>query len=82
VARSAARSGASEGAEYRARLEALRDDLTARLPDASDRDAAALAARLESVLATLAGLRDGKAASAVDQLAAKRAARRSGAQAQ
>lgn len=57
-------------------LIALRDLLATRLESASDRDAAALALRLQSVMTEL-GDQGGAEDGSVDDLAAKRAARRS-----
>lgn len=53
---------ASAEVDHRARLEALRDRLEARLDDASDRDLAPLAARYEAVLEKLAAMPDPNAA--------------------
>lgn len=69
-------SEAARSGDRRETLVALRDFLAARLEEASDRDAAALALRLQSVLAELGDV-GGAEVSAVDDLAAKRASRRS-----
>lgn len=79
--RAAAPVGASKEpvgtAEQRQRLSALRDVLTAAMADAGTRDLAPLAGQLRAVLKDLAGLPDVTEASRVDDLAAKRARRRS-----
>lgn len=67
--------------EHRRRLEALRDALTAAIANAGNRDLAPLAGQLRAVLSDLAALPDMTEASDVDDLAAKRARRRSGASA-
>lgn len=64
--------------DRRETLIALRDHLASRLESASDRDAAALSLRLQSVLAEL-GDEVAREGGSVDDLAAKRAARRAGA---
>ena len=64
--------------DHRTRLEALRDRLEAALEDAGHRDLAPLAARYQAVLAELAGLPEVKESDDVDDLASRRAARRSG----
>jgi hypothetical protein len=53
---------AAADVDHRERLERLRDALELRLPDASDRDYAALAARYQSVLTELSALPDPNAA--------------------
>ncbi len=65
--------------DYRRRLELLRDGLEARLPDASDRDYAAMAARYQSVLADLAALPMTEESNGIDDLSAARRRRRSAA---
>ncbi|MFW5415121.1 hypothetical protein J0910_00410 [Nocardiopsis sp. CNT-189] len=67
------------GGDRAAALEALRDELARRLPDAGDREAASLATQLRLVLADLDALSAGEEADIVDDLAKRRAARRSGA---
>jgi len=68
------------GGDRAAALEALRDELARRLPEATDREAASLATQLRLVLAELDALSAGEEADIVDDLAARRAARRSGTQ--
>jgi hypothetical protein len=63
-------------AEHRKGLEALRDVLTKRLAEAGNRDTAPIAGQLRAVLKELAALPAVTEASAVDDLAAKRARRR------
>ena len=65
-----------EGAEHRARLVVLRDLLESRLMDAAHRDTAPLAARYQSVLTELASLPAPAKGSTLDDLAARRVARR------
>lgn len=65
--------------DHRRRLEALRDRLEGALADASHRDLAPLASRYQSVLAELAALPEVKGSDGVDDLAARRRARRAGA---
>jgi hypothetical protein len=67
--------------DHRARLEALRDRLAAAIEDAGARDLAPLAGRYQAVLAELAALPTVTEVDEVDDLAAKRRARRSGAKA-
>lgn len=62
--------------DQRARLLALRDRLEAAVAGAGPRDLAPLAGQLRRVLADLAAVPDTGAESKVDDLAAKRAARR------
>lgn len=66
-------------ADHRARLEAARDLIEARLADASDRDLSGLMGRYESVLDRLAAIPDTAKASDVDDLAGQRARRRAAA---
>lgn len=61
---------------HRARLEALRDRLAEAVEDAGPRDLAPLAGRYQAVLVELAALPDVKEASALDDLASRRAKRR------
>lgn len=62
--------------DRRTTLEALRDELARRIPNAEDKDAASLTLRLQSVLAELDALGAGaKGADRGDALAARRAAR-------
>lgn len=68
-------------ADHRKRLEALRDVLTAAIADAGPRDLAPLAGQLRRVLADLAALPQTEGVSLADDLAAKRARRRSAASA-
>lgn len=67
--------------DRRATLEALRDKLAARIDDGTDpRDMAALARRLESVLAQLDDLRvPAKKETVADALAARRQAKKAAA---
>jgi hypothetical protein len=85
MARRAAPVGAPKeppgSAEHRRRLEALRDALTAAVAGAGNRDLAPLAGQLRAVLSDLAALPDVTEASDVDDLASKRARRRSAASA-
>lgn len=67
--------------DRRARLEALRDRLEAAVRDAGHRDLAPLAARYQAVLADLASLPVVTEVDDVDDLVARRRARRAGAQA-
>ncbi|MEV2277719.1 hypothetical protein AB0I72_19245 [Nocardiopsis sp. NPDC049922] len=62
--------------DRQASLEALRNELARRLPRASDREAAPLATQLRLVLAELDAMKSGEAGDVVDDLAARRAARR------
>lgn len=71
---------AVEADDPRGVLEALRRELAKRIPGASDRDLPALVLRLTLVEKELAGLRPSEGG-AVDDLAARRAARRSDAEA-
>ena len=64
--------------DHRERLEALRDRLEAALTDAAHRDLAPIAARYQAVLSELAALPEAKGSDDVDDLAARRRARRSG----
>lgn len=66
--------------DRRRALEALRSELAKRLPDASDREAAPLATQLRQVLSELDALNTGEEGDVVDDLAARRAARRAGTQ--
>lgn len=68
-------SVAAQG-DRRETLVALRDELAARIPDASDKDAAALAARLALILDQIEAVPDRKDVSAADEIAQRRAARR------
>ncbi|GAA1766109.1 hypothetical protein [Streptomonospora arabica] len=65
--------------DRRRALQALRDELAARIPAASDREAAPLATQLRQVLAELDALNTGEEGDVVDDLSARRAARRAGA---
>lgn len=65
--------------DRRLRLETLRDGLEARLPAATDRDYAALAARYQAVLAEIAALPAVKDSDGIDDLAAQRQRRRAAA---
>lgn len=67
--------------DRRKRLEALRDRLEAAIADAGNRDLAPLAARYQAVLAELASLPTVTETSDVDDLAARRKARRAAASA-
>lgn len=69
----------SGGSDRRQRLEALRDALAGRLDGAADRDLAALAGRYAAVLKELDELAVPQEGSAVDDLTARRAARRAAA---
>lgn len=61
------------------RLEALRDELTSRVADATDRDLTAIAARLVEVLAQIDALQPkAKAGDPVDEIARRRTARGAG----
>ncbi|MGI5493873.1 hypothetical protein [Microtetraspora malaysiensis] len=62
--------------DRRASLEAIRDKLARELHDAEGRDAAAIAKELRATIAELDALPGGKEVSAVDELNARRAARR------
>lgn len=64
------------GGDLRASLEAVRDELARRLVDA-DKDAAQLARQLTIVLHELSTLSNPAEESKVDEIAARRAARRS-----
>ena len=64
------------GGDLRASLEAVRDELARRLVDA-DKDAAQLARQLTIVLHELSTLPNPAEESKVDEIAARRAARRS-----
>lgn len=81
MARPAAPVGAAKEpagtAEYRKRLEALRDALTLAISDAGKRDIAPIAGQLRAVLSDLAALPNVTEASDVDDLARKRERRRS-----
>ena len=66
---------ASQG-NRRDTLVALRDELAARIPGASDKDAAALAGRLERILDQIEAVPDRKDVSAADEIAQRRSARR------
>lgn len=68
-------------ADHRKRLEALRDRLEAAVADAGNRDLAPLAARYTAVLTELAAMPEAVEVSDVDDLAARRRARRAGASA-
>lgn len=60
----------------RSALEAIRDKLAGELEDAEGRDAAPLAKELRAVINEIEKLPGGKEVSAVDDLSARRAARR------
>lgn len=62
--------------DRRASLEAIRDKLGRELEQAVGRDAATIAKELRAVIAELDALPGGKEASTVDELHARRAARR------
>ncbi|MBB2909313.1 hypothetical protein FHS43_000559 [Streptosporangium becharense] len=62
--------------DRRASLEAIRDKLARELHRAAGRDAAVIAKELRAVIADLDALAGGKEASTVDDLTARRAARR------
>jgi hypothetical protein len=65
--------------DYRASLTALRDFLARELDDCdSKRDAATLAARLQAVLADIEAIPKKSEVSAADEIAARRASRRTG----
>jgi hypothetical protein len=66
-------------ADRRQRLERVRDDIEGRMTGASDRDYASLVARYQSVLAELASLPAVKESDGIDDLAARRKARRTAA---
>jgi hypothetical protein len=63
----------------RARLEALREHFAARLPEAADRDATAIGRLLKDIDADLAKMPNRAEVSDADEIAARRAVRRSGA---
>lgn len=66
-------------ADLRRRLIAMRDLLTERLSEAAARDTAPIASRLQAVLTQLAAIPEATEASTLDDLAARRASRRSAA---
>lgn len=66
----------------RARLEALREHFAARLPEAADRDATAIGRLLKDIDADLAKMPNRAEVSDADEIAARRAARRSGSKSQ
>lgn len=66
-------------ADPRARLEALRDHFAGRLTKAADRDATAIGRLLKDIDADLAKLPTPGKVSDADEIAARRAARRTGA---
>ena len=68
-------AGRAATGDRRATLEALRDFLAAQLQNA-EKEIPALAKQLRDTLAELDGLPDAKEASRVDELNARRAARR------
>lgn len=68
--------------DRRTRLEAVRDRLTEELADASGRDVASISRELRLTLAELDGLPDMRKESAVDDLSARRQARRAAASGQ
>ena len=68
-------AGRAAAGDRRATLEALRDFLAAQLQNA-EKEIPALAKQLRDTLAELDGLPDAKEASRVDELNARRAARR------
>jgi hypothetical protein len=80
VARAAAPVGREKvsrsAADHRKRLEELRDQLTDAIAESGARDKAPLAGQLRAVLNDIAALPDSTEASGVDDLAAKRRARR------
>ena len=63
--------------DRRAALAAIRDKLAGELQEADGRDAATVAKELRATLAELESLPGGKEVSPVDELSARRAARRS-----
>ena len=63
--------------DTRERLERLRDELTSRLDDASDRDLAPLSRQLVQVLEALEALPSQPKESPLDELTRKRSTRRS-----
>lgn len=65
--------------DTRARLVAVRDDLEARMKGCGDREYAALVGQYTRVLAQIDALTGPSEGSAVDELAAARAARRANA---
>lgn len=67
---------AVESGDRRSALEAIRDRLAEELAGADGKDAAPLARELRATLAELESLPGGKEVSAVDDLSARRAARR------
>lgn len=62
----------------RARLEALREHFASRLPEAADRDATAIGRLIKDIDADLAKMPNRAEVSDADEIAARRAARRSG----
>lgn len=72
--------GAAVGGDRRAILEAVRDRLAEELAGAKGKDAAPLAKELRATLAELESLPGGKEVSPLDDLSARRAARRANAQ--
>ncbi|WP_329187036.1 hypothetical protein [Actinacidiphila glaucinigra] len=68
---------AASSGDRRLALEAIRDRLAKELHDAEGRDVATIAKELRTTIAELDALPGGKEASAVDDLTARRAARRS-----
>lgn len=71
-------SDAVRSGDRRASLTAIRDHLAARLETAPPRDVAAIARQLSDTIEQLENMPKEKGASIVDQLAAKREARRTG----
>lgn len=70
--------GVLAGGDRRTSLEALRAEIGRRLPEAADREAVGLTTQLRLILAELEDLDSGEEADVVDDLAARRAARRAG----
>jgi hypothetical protein len=68
--------------DHRSRLEAVRDRLTEELNEASGRDVASIARELRLTLAELESLPDAREESPVDDLSARREARRAAASGQ
>lgn len=64
--------------DSRVRLEALRAEMMRRLPEAADRDATAIGRLIKDIDADLAKLPNTAEVSDADEIAARRAARRSG----
>ncbi len=64
--------------DLRTRLEVLRDHFAARLPEAADRDATAIGRLIKDIDADLAKMPNAAEVSDADEIAARRAARRTG----